>query len=91
MYRKSYIKSCELALVKAKEEAIDLNHPHIVFSQLYGMSDPLSNNLAHYGANVSKYMPYGRASLTLSDTTSRGNQSVQGQMSQGINKFRRNN
>ena len=68
------IKSCELALVKATEEAVNLNHPHIVFSQLYGMSDPLSNNLAHYGANVSKYMPYGsmKVSPTLSDTTSRG-------------------
>ena len=77
------IKSCELALVKAKEDAIDLNHPHIVFSQLYGMSDPLSNNLAHYGANVSKYMPYGRAKFLLPYLIRRAeeNQSVQGQMS----------
>jgi proline dehydrogenase len=77
------IESCELALVKAKEDTIDLNHPHIVFSQLYGMSDPLSNNLAHYGANVSKYMPYGRAKYLLPYLIRRAeeNQSVQGQMS----------
>ena len=77
------IESCELALVKANEDTIDLNHPHIVFSQLYGMSDPLSNNLAHYGANVSKYMPYGRAKFLLPYLIRRAeeNQSVQGQMS----------
>lgn len=77
------IESCERALVKAKEDAVELNHPHIVFSQLYGMSDPLSNNLAHYGANVSKYMPYGRAKYLLPYLIRRAeeNQSVQGQMS----------
>ena len=77
------IESCRLALIKAKEDAIELNHPHIVFSQLYGMSDPLSNNLAHYGANVSKYMPYGRAKFLLPYLIRRAeeNQSVQGQMS----------
>ena len=77
------IESCRLALIKAKEDAIELNHPHIVFSQLCGMSDPLSNNLAHYGANVSKYMPYGRAKFLLPYLIRRAeeNQSVQGQMS----------
>jgi proline dehydrogenase len=77
------IKSCERALAKANEDAIELSHPHIVFSQLYGMSDPLSNNLAHYGANVSKYMPYGRAKYLLPYLIRRAeeNQSVQGQMS----------
>ena len=77
------IESCELGLVKVKENAIELNHPHIVFSQLYGMSDPLSNNLAHYGANVSKYMPYGPAKYLLPYLIRRAeeNQSVQGQMS----------
>ncbi len=29
------------------------------FSQLYGMSDHISFNLAHQGYNVAKYMPYG--------------------------------
>lgn len=35
------------------------NHARIEFSQLLGMSDNLSFNLAHAGFNVSKYVPYG--------------------------------
>ena len=35
------------------------NHKHICFSQLYGMSDNLSYNLAFHNYNVSKYVPYG--------------------------------
>jgi proline dehydrogenase len=35
------------------------SHSRIEFSQLLGMSDNLSFNLAHAGYNVSKYMPYG--------------------------------
>ncbi len=35
------------------------NHPNVEFSQLLGMSDNLSFNLAHAGFNVSKYVPYG--------------------------------
>lgn len=35
------------------------NHPHIYFSQLLGMSDHISFNLAHDGYNVAKYVPYG--------------------------------
>ena len=35
------------------------NDPRIWFSQLYGMSDHISFNLAHLGYNVTKYIPYG--------------------------------
>ena len=35
------------------------NHPHVHFSQLYGMSDTITFNLAKEGFNVSMYLPFG--------------------------------
>jgi proline dehydrogenase len=42
-----------------KEKNLPLNHPHVHWSQLYGMSDNITFNLAHAGCNVSKYLPFG--------------------------------
>jgi proline dehydrogenase len=41
------------------EKNIALNDERIYFSQLLGMSDNLSYNLADAGYNVAKYVPYG--------------------------------
>jgi proline dehydrogenase len=35
------------------------NHPRVHFSQLYGMSDNITFNLAKSGCSVSKYLPFG--------------------------------
>ncbi|ODT52983.1 MAG: proline dehydrogenase [Niastella sp. SCN 39-18] len=42
-----------------KENKIPFDHKHVHFSQLYGMSDNITFNLAHAGLNVSKYLPFG--------------------------------
>jgi len=44
---------------KMAELKIANDHPHVYFSQLYGMSDHITYNLADAGYNVTKYLPYG--------------------------------
>jgi proline dehydrogenase len=39
---------------------LDRGTPRIFFSQLLGMSDNISFNLAHEGYNVTKYVPYAK-------------------------------
>jgi len=49
-----------MLLVKLMQQNnIPPNHPHIWFSQLLGMSDHISFNVASAGYNVAKYVPYG--------------------------------
>ena len=42
-----------------EKKGLPLNHPNVHFSQLFGMSDNITFNLAKTGCNVSKYLPFG--------------------------------
>jgi proline dehydrogenase len=52
-------QSCMLAAKYMEQHHIPHNHSRVYFSQLFGMSDNISFNLAHEGYNVAKYLPYG--------------------------------
>lgn len=62
------------------------NHPHVFFSQLLGMSDNLSFNLAASGYNVAKYVPYGpvKAVLPYLFRRAQENTAIAGQMSREL-------
>ena len=52
-------KSCLHLARLMEEQGIARNDERCYFSQLYGMSDHISFNLANEGYNVAKYLPYG--------------------------------
>lgn len=52
-------KSTQRLVRLMHEQGIPPNHPHVFFSQLYGMGDNISYVLGANGYNVSKYVPYG--------------------------------
>jgi len=79
-------KSVQMLARKMEEKGISHNHPHVFFSQLYGMSDNLSYILADNHYNVSKYVPYGPVADALPYLIRRAkeNTSVMGQMSREL-------
>jgi proline dehydrogenase len=51
--------SCMKAARYMEENGIPATTDKVYFSQLFGMSDNISFNLAHSGYHVAKYLPYG--------------------------------
>jgi proline dehydrogenase len=72
--------SMDLALLMQSKN-ISSNNTNIYFSQLLGMSDHISYNLANAGYNVAKYVPYGpvREVLPYLIRRAQENTSVKGQ------------
>jgi proline dehydrogenase len=74
-------ESCEYLMGLIEQFGLNPSDERIYFSQLYGMSDNLSYNLADAGYKVAKYLPYGpvRAVLPYLFRRAQENTSVQGQ------------
>ena len=78
--------SCKLLAGLMAERGIPNDHPHVCFSQLYGMSDHISYKLADAGYNVTKYLPFGPVASTLPYLARRAeeNTAIAGQMSKEL-------
>jgi len=78
--------SCRLLADLINEHQICPNNPHVYFSQLLGMSDNLSFNLANANYNVAKYVPYGpiKAVLPYLFRRAQENTAIAGQMSREL-------
>jgi len=63
--------STQYLLSLLAERGIPSQDPHYGFSQLYGMSNPLSFGLALHGFHVYKYLPYGPVEKALPYLTRR--------------------
>jgi len=79
-------ESCRLLAGLLDKKGIDHKNPHVYFSQLLGMSDNLSFNLANANYNVAKYVPYGpiKAVLPYLFRRAQENTAIAGQMSREL-------
>ncbi|MCH8902592.1 MAG: proline dehydrogenase family protein [Bacteroidetes bacterium] len=79
-------ESCRIQIKLMNERGIDKAHPNVYFSQLYGMGDHLSNNLANKGYNVAKFIPYGPIREVIPYLIRRANENtaMKGQMSREL-------
>ena len=68
------------------EREIPKDSANVHFSQLYGMSDHITYNLAYHGYNVSKYLPYGPIKDVIPYLIRRAkeNSAIAGQMSREL-------
>lgn len=84
-------KSCYQAAKYMEQHNMPANNSHVWFSQLFGMSDNISFNLAHSGYNVAKYLPYGPVKDVVPYLMRRAqeNTSVAGQTSRELSLIRK--
>jgi proline dehydrogenase len=75
-------ESSKLGTDLLRKHNVDAKNWDVSFSQLLGMSDHISFNLAHAGYNVAKYVPYGPVLAVIPYLTRRAqeNSGVAGQM-----------
>ncbi|MDP3927566.1 MAG: proline dehydrogenase family protein [Bacteroidota bacterium] len=74
-------ESCKYLITLMQKAGLEPNDERVYFSQLFGMSDNLSYNLANAGYRVAKYLPYGpvKAVMPYLFRRAQENTSVQGQ------------
>ena len=79
-------ESCRYLAELLDKKGISHKNPHVYFSQLLGMSDNLSFNLANAQYNVAKYVPYGPIKEVLPYLFRRAeeNTAISGQMSREL-------
>lgn len=79
--------SCRILVELLDNKGIPQTSPNVYFSQLLGMSDNLSFNLADAGFNVAKYVPYGPVKEVLPYLFRRAqeNTSISGMMGRELN------
>ena len=86
----SHNEESVLTLINLIEEyKLQRNDNRISFSQLYGMSDHITYNLANDGYNVTKYVPYGPVKEVIPYLIRRAdeNTSISGQMSRELSNI----
>lgn len=78
--------SCLLLANLINESGLSVDDSRTLFSQLYGMSDHITFNLAEAGFRAAKYIPYGPVKDVIPYLTRRAkeNTSVEGQMSREL-------